>query len=1256
MSGNPDVLALLEEILNSGKTPEEVCRDCSELLPEVRRRWEDFQLIDGQLRTLLPGLGTRPAAGPIAPPGSVLAPPEAFGRYQVRGALGEGGFGAVYLGHDTQLDRPVAVKVLRGGASPAQVEDGPALQEARRLAQLRHPGIVAVHDVGVQEGQVYIVSDYLDGPDLGRWLRDQRPTWPEAASIAAAVADALAHAHARLIIHRDVKPANILLTADRAPVLVDFGLALDETQAGGVAKGVISGTPWYMSPEQAAGAAHRIDGRTDIYSLGVVLYELLTGRVPFRASNLQELFRQVRDDEPQPPRQLVGDIPPELERVCLKALAKRQQDRCTTAADFADDLRRVLQDAGEESARRLTPVGTAAGESRPATPPTPRPGAPSPVALRPELAGPRPGGSTSPPIPPVDRHTVGREKELTELGRAFESAAAGQGLFLCVTGEPGIGKTTLVEDFVGELATAGRSCALARGRCSERLSGTEAYLPILEALESLLHGEVGEAAVRAMKAIAPNWYTQVVTPAGDDSSLVRVLAESKAASQERLKRELVAFLQEVSHLRPLLIFLDDLHWADASTVDLLAYLGGKCAGMRALFVLTYRPTDLALGKHPFGPVKLELQARGVCREVTLEFLTRPDLDRYLALEFPEHGFPEEFAALVHARTEGSPLFMVDLLRYLRDRQVLTQEGGRWALGRSVPDLQRDLPESVRAMIRRKIDQLGEDDRWLLVAASVQGCEFDSAVVARVLQRDAAEVEERLDELDRVHAFVRAVREQEFPDRTLTLRYRFVHALYQNDLYASLRPTRRVSLSASVAQTLLGFYGEKSEEVAAELAWLLEAARDFSRAADYFLVAARNATRVFANQEAVLLARRGVDLLASLPDTLERARKELSLQITLGTPLMATMGFPAPEVERTYRRAHELCRQIGETPDLFPALYGLWLFHTTRAEFPAARNLGEVLLSLAQRAQDPALLLQAHHALGPTDVNAGDWASAQRHLEQCITLYDPREHRSHAFLYGGHDPGACCLGFAAQSLWMLGYPDQALEKGRKSLALARELSHPYSLAWTRLQVGTLHQFRRDGSETQEQAEALQRLSDEQGLPHHLAAGSILRGWALAEQGHGDEGLALMRQGLDASSGSPLFWRVHFLALLAEVCGRAGEIEEGLNALAEALRTVDDKGIGYYEPELHRLKGELLLARGPENSADAEACFRQAVAIAHRQRAKTLELRAVTSLSRLYHGQGRQDEARPILAEIYGWFTEGFDTVDLREAEALLQVVS
>ena len=266
-----------------------------------------------------------------------------FGRYEVRHRLGKGGFGEVYLGYDTQLDRQVAIKVIRAESARTPGAEERSLREARKLAQLRHPGIVTVHDVGVHEGQVYIVSDYLEGVDLGRWLRDNRPSWRETVRIVAAVADALAHAHARLIVHRDVKPDNIILTADRTPVLVDFGLALAEDQAGGEEKGLVSGTPFYMSPEQALGTAHRIDGRTDVYSLGVVLYELLTGRVPFRASSLPDLLREVCQDQPPLPRQAGSRDSRKLESICLKALAKRQQDRYTTAGDFAEDLRQALQ-------------------------------------------------------------------------------------------------------------------------------------------------------------------------------------------------------------------------------------------------------------------------------------------------------------------------------------------------------------------------------------------------------------------------------------------------------------------------------------------------------------------------------------------------------------------------------------------------------------------------------------------------------------------------------------------------------------------------------------------------------------------------------------------------------------------------------------------------------------------------------------------------------------------------------------------------
>ncbi|HEV7998586.1 MAG TPA: protein kinase, partial [Planctomycetaceae bacterium] len=312
-------------------------------------------------------------AGSESPAPDVAAPvPTAFGRYTVTRALGAGSFGTVYLGHDAQLDRPVAIKVLRSGPNVPPEEADRLMQEARKLARLHHPGIVTVHDVGTQDGQVFIVSNYLDGQNLAERLKQNAPSWQDAARIAASVADALAHAHAHFTIHRDVKPANIIMTSNGQPVLVDFGLALDDSSAGGRELGLVSGTPSYMAPEQVAGAAHRIDGRTDIYSLGVVLYQMLCGRVPFRASTTRELLRQVRDDEPQPLRQIVLNLPPELERICFKALAKRIQDRYVTASDLAEDLRRALQLASDTTASSssrqsivLEPDAPAAGSTLP---------------------------------------------------------------------------------------------------------------------------------------------------------------------------------------------------------------------------------------------------------------------------------------------------------------------------------------------------------------------------------------------------------------------------------------------------------------------------------------------------------------------------------------------------------------------------------------------------------------------------------------------------------------------------------------------------------------------------------------------------------------------------------------------------------------------------------------------------------------------------------------------------------------------------
>ena len=429
----------------------------------------------------------------------------------------------------------------------------------------------------------------------------------------------------------------------------------------------------------------------------------------------------------------------------------------------------------------------------------------------------------------------------------------------------------------------------------------------------------------------------------------------------------------------------------------------------------------------------------------------------------------------------------------------------------------------------------------------------------------------------------------------------------------------------------------------------------AQAIPYWQRAGQRAIERSANVEAISHLTKGLELLTTLPDTAERTQHELTLQIALGGSLMTIKGFAAPEVERVHARARALCRQVGETPQLFPVLWGLWLFYEVRGELQTARELAEQCLSLAQRQQDPAPLLPAHRAMGRTVYWQGELARARAYLEQGIALYDPQRHRSLIFHYS-QDAGVGLRTFVAHVLWYLGYPDQAVERIQDALALARELSHPFSLAHALDHAAWLHQYRREERLTQELAEADMALCCEQGFSFSLAHGTILRGWARAAQGRRAEGMTQMHQGMAT-------WRAMGVALLlpwdhtmlAETYGESGQAEEGLRLLAEALATTHQQGSHLWEAELYRVKGELLLRQFVPDAPVAETCFRQALNIARRQEAKSLELRAVTSLCRLWQHQGKRAEAHQMLAEVYGWFTEGFDTADLQEARALLEAL-
>jgi predicted ATPase len=1146
------------------------------------------------------------------PPRLPDAPPTVAG-YEVLGLLGRGGMGVVYKARQLSLNRLVALKFL-----PAECAGDPFWlerfrREGRTASALNHPNICTIYDTGASAGRPFLSMELIEGRTLAD-LIVCRPPLEELARLVGQAARALAAAHAAGVVHRDVKPHNLMVRADGLVKVLDFGLAYRFSTEGGegavpgTRSGALVGTVQYMSPEQTRGRP--AGAASDVFSLGAALYELATGRLPFPADSVGGVLHAIAAQAPLPPARLNPEVPAALDALILHMLAKAPALRPT---------------ALEVEAALAGLAGAAAA-----------------------------GRGEGPPRPPA-RRTVGRRWQREALRTALESAEAGRGLAVCVTGEPGLGKTTLVEEFLDGLAAEGRDVAAARGRCSERLAGAEAYLPFLEALDGLLRGPGGAAASRLMRLTAPTWYAQLAPPA-DDPPPAGAPAAVPEASPERRQRELGVFLRELSLLRPLALFLDDVHWADPSSVDLLAYLGPRCANLRLLLVLTYRPSDLLLSRHPFGPVKLDLQARGVCREVALPLLTRADLDRYLALTFEGHRFPEEFAAVLHARTEGNPLFMADLLRYLRDCGVVVPDQGGWALARALPDLRRELPESVRGMIQRKLGQLSEADRRLLTAAGVQGVEFDSAVLAQVLGAEEAEVEERLDVLERVHALVRLVREMEFPDRTLTLRYRFVHLLYQSALHDELRPTRKAEWSAAAARALLAHHGEKSAAAATELALLFEAAREPERAVEHFLLGARNAVGLCAHQEAAALARRGMALLQQLPDSPARDRQELPLLLALGVSLVASKGFASPEVEQTYLRAQTLCQRGEDLPTLYPVLYGLWNLYLVRCDLTRCGELARRMFSLAQGQSDPVYLLLAHNVVQQPLFHGGEFAAARGGQEQGLALYDPHKHRGLTAVYG-EDPGVGCLAYGAATLWCVGYPDGAVRLIDDARRLAEDLSSPFNLAqalyygaWTRL-------CRREPKRVQELAGSLMELCGEQGFALLLAGGMILHGWSLAEQGRGEEGIGQMRRGLaDWQATGAVSHRPFQLALLAGAVARQGDAREASTFVSEGLAVAEATGERFWEAELHRLRGELALAGGeaePPLGGETEACFRRSLGVAGRQCARSLELRAAMSLGRLYLRQGRRAEARPLLAEAYGWFTEGLDTADLREARTLLE---
>lgn len=854
---------------------------------------------------------------------------------------------------------------------------------------------------------------------------------------------------------------------------------------------------------------------------------------------------------------------------------------------------------------------------------------------------------------------VGRERELEQMHQWLGAAADGERQAVFISGEPGIGKTSLVETFLRQLrgGRQPRDARVGRGQCVEQYGEGEAYLPVLQALGNLAGEADDGGAVDVLRRHAPSWLAQFPALIQPDEAQELQL-RLRATTPRRMLREITDAIRVLAADVPLILVLEDLHWSDFSTIDFVAAIAQGQDRARLMLIATYRSADVESG-HPLRSVGQELLAHGRAHELPLGGLTPAAVARYLDNRFERHAFDPGFSSLLHRRTEGNPLFLVNLTDDLVAEELLAHTGDGWRLHAGADDIAARIPENSRRLIERQMVRLDAETQRLLEAASVAGFEFSAAAVGAALDVDPESVEERCDELARRELFVDDEGLDEWPDGAQSTRYGFRHALYQQ-LWSERVPTqRRQRFHLRIGDCLEQAYGGRAGDIAGELAVHFDRGRDFHRAVIYRCRAAENATQRSAHPEAIDHLTKALAALAHLDDTPERADRELTLQIALSVPLTATLGYAAPEVARTYTRALELSQQVPDTLQTVQVLLGLWVFYCARADLRQAGELADRCMRQTRRLKSPELLLDSHNAAGGTALWLGEFSAARKHLEQSVALHHPAGHRVHV-AHDVTDPGVASLSHLSWALWFLGHADQAVQRSAEAIARASELDHPYSLAYALDFAAALHGFCRDRESARDRAEASMALAHEHGFPMWLAMGAVLHGWALAEQ-QGDAAAMQIRQGMDAFEAIGLrIGRPPFLGLLAETLAEGGRVDEGLEVLGTAAATIQESGERLYEAEMHRLRGELVLRKYGWGSAtripqavlrEVEACFRQAIAVARHQQARSWELRAAVSLARLWRAQRRAD-AHALLSEAYSWFTEGFDTPDLKQASQLL----
>jgi class 3 adenylate cyclase/predicted ATPase len=847
---------------------------------------------------------------------------------------------------------------------------------------------------------------------------------------------------------------------------------------------------------------------------------------------------------------------------------------------------------------------------------------------------------------------VGREAELEHLKRALDEARTGHGKVVAVVGEAGVGKSRLFHEFKER---SRRGC-LVLETFSVSHGKAFANLPLIELLKNYFKitsqddergcrervmGKV-LALERSFEDLVP--YLLYLLGVGEAGS---ALAEMDARiRRDRTLNAITQLLARESCNQPIVLLFEDLQWLDRETEAFLAYLLEHVPGNRILLLVNYRPEYRPGWQHADH-----------CSQLRLEPLGPAEAQGLLAALLGDDRSLVPLKQLILEKTEGNPFFMEEVVQTLAEEKALLGEPGRYAIEQTPAALH--IPTTVQGVLAARIDRLPVAEKDLLQTLAVIGKEFPFSLIQRLCGDSVVYTDDHLRQLlAHLEAAEFIYERPTFPE----VEYSFKHALTQEVAGHSLLKERRSALHERTAQAIETLFPTRIADYCSELAHHYGLSGNIPKAVEYLHRAAQQALRHAAHLDAMHHLGIALELLKRLPDTPARVNWELTLLLALGPALMDVRGYGAPEVGAAYTRALALCEQIGETSPLFAVQLGLRIHYLSRAEYATARDLAERMLHTAQRAEDPALLVNAHDALGMCCLLQGELEDARTHAEQALAIYDPEQHQAHVFAHA-LDPGIWALNILVLTLWLQGYPDQAYQRNLEALALAQKLAFGPTLANALAYAAELHQLRRESSRALEHADALITLSTEEGLPLWLAWGTLFRGCALTERESPLEGIAQMREGLAATrAAGGEDQRSYFLALLADGYWRAGNGETALALLEEAMAFVHQSGERCHEAELYRLKGNILLsALNTDNgltarSDEAETCFRDAIALARHQGARSLELRAVVSLARLWQREGKITEARQALSEVYGGFTEGFDTADLREARALLDALA